>query len=112
MASWILNSIEPTRDGTGLVKFDLTGISVDGTPLRHADVLIPGGELALAFDSGTNAQKAARVKELIRIHAQPDMQEPELTATDVANKVAAASAVALDGYLEEIDKTLPFVFAL
>ena len=108
MAKYRLDKVEAMTDGSGLVRFDVWALDLNGAviPSRHKDVLVPQAELAVAL-ALTGAAKVTAVKNLLVKHAGPGWDNAGLTAEALENLKAAQQAAAVNAWI-----TVPVEFAL
>ena len=96
MATYRVNDIRPTNDGSSDVTYDVSPVDASGNPLplRCVYIRVPAADVAAAEAEPTNAAKNAAHKALLIANAPDGWGSSDLDE-DITNNLAAQEAADL-----------------
>ncbi len=110
MAKYSIAAVEPTRDGSGNIAWDVWALDDDGLviPGRHKTVLTPYAE---AQEAITNDDILNKVKTLLLAYAGPTWDNVTLDGMTAENLNAVTVDAEIDAVVDAASG-YPFVFDL
>ena len=110
MAKYSIAAVEPTRDGSGNIAWDVWALDDDGLviPGRHKTILTPYDE---AQDAISNGNVLDKVKALLLQYAGPEWDNVTLDGMTAENLNAVTVDAEIDAMVDA-SGGYPFVFDL